>query len=153
LALGLSGKFWPIWIGHPDTQLLHATVQLLLPITLKLGQSIVGSLWPWHARLHKVAHYLIAIVVRDQAVSTYRPDTGGSVNAKRLVITGRVNGVGDRAWMVHKATELGLSGWVRNRPDGAVEALIVGDIASVEELSRLCRRGPRMAEVVSTPCG
>jgi acylphosphatase len=71
------------------------------------------------------------------------------VNAKRLVITGRVQAVGFRAWMVHKATELGLSGWVRNRPDGSVEALIAGDIASVEEMSRLCRRGPRLAEVTS----
>ncbi len=71
------------------------------------------------------------------------------MNAKKLVITGRVHGVGFRAWMVHKANELGLSGWVRNRPDGAVEALIAGDIAAVEELSRLCRRGPRMAEVSS----
>jgi acylphosphatase len=71
------------------------------------------------------------------------------VNAKRLTITGRVHGVGFRAWMVHKATELGISGWVRNGRDGSVEALIAGDIASVEELSRLCRRGPRMAEVSS----
>jgi acylphosphatase len=71
------------------------------------------------------------------------------VNAKRLVIAGRVHGVGYRAWMVHKATELGLSGWVRNRADGSVEALIAGDIASVEEMARLCRRGPRMAEVSS----
>jgi acylphosphatase len=51
--------------------------------------------------------------------------------------------------MVHKANELGVAGWVRNRADGAVEALIAGDVASVEELSRLCRRGPRMAEVSS----
>ena len=51
--------------------------------------------------------------------------------------------------MAHKACELGLSGWVRNRSDGAVEALIAGDTASVEEMSRLCRRGPRMAEVSS----
>ncbi|HEX4366648.1 MAG TPA: acylphosphatase [Rhodopila sp.] len=71
------------------------------------------------------------------------------MNAKRLVIVGRVQGVGYRAWMEHKATELGLSGWVRNRPDGSVEALIAGEIASVEELSRLCRRGPRLAEVTS----
>ncbi|MEA2740919.1 MAG: acylphosphatase, partial [Acetobacteraceae bacterium] len=81
--------------------------------------------------------------------SPYRPHTGGPVNAKRLVIAGRVQGVGYRAWMAHKATQLGISGWVRNRPDGAVEALIAGDIASVEELSRLCRRGPRLAEVSS----
>ena len=71
------------------------------------------------------------------------------MNAKRLVITGRVHGVGYRAWMAHKARELGLDGWVRNRPDGSVEALIAGDIASVEELARLCRRGPRMAEISS----
>jgi acylphosphatase len=51
--------------------------------------------------------------------------------------------------MVHKARELGLDGWVRNRADGAVEALIAGDIAAVEEMSRMCRRGPRMAEVSS----
>jgi acylphosphatase len=51
--------------------------------------------------------------------------------------------------MVHKATELGVSGWVRNHPHGTVEALIAGDVASVEELSRLCRRGPRLAEVSS----
>jgi acylphosphatase len=52
-------------------------------------------------------------------------------------------------WMMQKATALGLSGWVRNRADGKVEALIAGDMAAVEELSRLCRRGPRMAEVSS----
>ena len=71
------------------------------------------------------------------------------MNAKRLVIAGRVHGVGYRAWMVEKARALGLSGWVRNRPDGTVEALLAGDIAAVEELSRLCRRGPRLAEVSS----
>ncbi len=71
------------------------------------------------------------------------------MNAKRLVIIGRVQGVGYRAWMVNKAQGLGLSGWVRNRLDGSVEALVAGDIAAVEELLRLCRRGPRMAMVVS----
>ncbi|HUB48865.1 MAG TPA: acylphosphatase [Acetobacteraceae bacterium] len=69
--------------------------------------------------------------------------------AKRLVIAGRVQGVGFRAWMQEHARALGLSGWVRNRVDGTVEALVAGDVASVEELLRLCRRGPRMAEVVS----
>lgn len=69
--------------------------------------------------------------------------------AKRLVIGGRVQGVGYRDWLVAKARELGLSGWVRNLPDGSVEALIAGDVAGVEELSRLCRRGPRLAEVSS----
>ena len=71
------------------------------------------------------------------------------MNSKRLVISGRVQGVGFRVWMVEQARELGLSGWVRNRLDGSVEALVAGDIAAVEESLRLCRRGPRMAEVVS----
>ena len=69
--------------------------------------------------------------------------------AKRLVIGGQVQGVGYRAWMTDKARSLGVSGWVRNAPDGTVEALIAGDAAAVEEIARLCRRGPRMAEVLS----
>lgn len=71
------------------------------------------------------------------------------MNSKRLVISGRVQGVGFREWMVEQAKELGVSGWVRNRLDGSVEALVAGDVAAVEELLRLCRRGPRMAEVVT----
>jgi acylphosphatase len=71
------------------------------------------------------------------------------MNAKRLVIAGDVQGIGYRDWMVAKARELGVDGWVRNRRDGTVEALIAGDVAAVEELSRLCRRGPRMAQVSS----
>jgi acylphosphatase len=71
------------------------------------------------------------------------------MNAKRLVIAGRVQGVGFRAWMTQTARSLGVAGWVRNRMDGTVEALVAGDVAAVEELLRLCRRGPRLAEVVS----
>jgi acylphosphatase len=69
--------------------------------------------------------------------------------AKRLVLRGRVQGVGFRDWMAARAVELGVHGWVRNAPDGSVEALFAGDADAVEELSRLCRRGPRLAEVVS----
>ena len=71
------------------------------------------------------------------------------MNCKRLIISGRVQGIGYRAWMVDKARELGVSGWVRNRIDGSVEALVAGETAAVEELLRLCRRGPRLAVVVS----
>jgi acylphosphatase len=71
------------------------------------------------------------------------------MNCKRLIISGQVQGVGYREWMVRKARDFGLSGWVRNRLDGSVEALVAGDTAAVEELLRLCRRGPRMAVVVS----
>lgn len=64
------------------------------------------------------------------------------MTAKHLVIGGRVQGVGFRDWMVRRAQSLGLAGWVRNRPDGTVEALVYGETDGVEELLRACRRGP-----------
>lgn len=69
------------------------------------------------------------------------------MSAKRLLISGRVQGVGFRDWMVAQAETLGVAGWVRNRRDGRVEALVDGDPAAVQELVRACRRGPRMASV------
>jgi acylphosphatase len=65
----------------------------------------------------------------------------------RLTITGRVQGVGYRDWAMVTAERLGLSGWVRNRSDGAVEALIVGEDAVVGRMIEACRRGPAMARV------
>ena len=67
--------------------------------------------------------------------------------AMQLTITGRVQGVGFRDWLVLTARGLGLSGWVRNRLDGTVEALIAGSMESVEDCIRACRRGPRFAVV------
>jgi acylphosphatase len=69
------------------------------------------------------------------------------MSCKRLVISGRVQGVGFRAWAREKATELGIEGWVRNRTDGSVEVLISGTADAVEEMARACRRGPRFAQV------
>lgn len=69
------------------------------------------------------------------------------MKAKRLVISGRVQGVGYRDWMARAAQRLGVSGWVRNRSDGTVEALIYGEVDSMEELLRACRLGPRTASV------
>lgn len=69
------------------------------------------------------------------------------MTAKRLRIAGQVQGVGFRQWMVRTAVRLGVSGWVRNRGDGTVEALVQGDTAAVEELLRACRRGPPGAVV------
>jgi acylphosphatase len=65
----------------------------------------------------------------------------------RLTISGRVQGVGYRDWTITTAQRLGLTGWVRNRMDGAVEALIVGDDQAVGEMIDACRRGPRAARV------
>ena len=69
------------------------------------------------------------------------------MSAKRLIISGRVQGVGFRAWLEERARRLDLAGWVRNRSNGTVEALVAGDSAAVEELLRACRRGPRLAQV------
>lgn len=71
------------------------------------------------------------------------------MKAKRIVISGRVHGVGYRDWMKAQAEAMGVSGWVRNRADGSVEALVQGPTAVVEELLRACRRGPRAAHVES----
>ena len=71
------------------------------------------------------------------------------MSSKRLIISGRVQGVGYRAWMVEQAAALGVDGWVRNRSDGTVETLISGTADAVEELARACRRGPRFAQVDS----
>ncbi|MBV8407073.1 MAG: acylphosphatase [Alphaproteobacteria bacterium] len=65
----------------------------------------------------------------------------------RLVVTGRVQGVGYRDWVMERAERLGLSGWVRNRIDGSVEAVIVGEDDAVGRMVEACRRGPPAARV------
>jgi len=65
----------------------------------------------------------------------------------RLTITGRVQGVGYRDWALTTGRRLGLSGWVRNRSDGSVEALFVGEETAVGTMIEACRRGPPMARV------
>ena len=65
----------------------------------------------------------------------------------RLVISGRVQGVGYRDWAIDTGIRLGLTGWVRNRRDGAVEALIVGEEEAVGQMIEACRRGPSLARV------
>ncbi|HWA20666.1 MAG TPA: acylphosphatase [Devosia sp.] len=67
--------------------------------------------------------------------------------AVRVRITGRVQGVGYRAWTEQEAIARGLRGWVRNRTDGSVEALIAGPESIVDDMLSNFRTGPRMAEV------
>ena len=69
--------------------------------------------------------------------------------ARHFLIRGRVQGVGFRYAMCREAQRLGLAGWVRNRHDGAVEAVAAGNDAVVEALHRWAQRGPGGARVES----
>jgi acylphosphatase len=66
---------------------------------------------------------------------------------RQVTITGRVQGVGYRAWVEHRARVHDLEGWVRNRRDGSVEALFAGPADAVADMVAVCRRGPSSARV------
>jgi acylphosphatase len=66
---------------------------------------------------------------------------------RQVLITGRVQGVGYRAWVEHRARAHDLEGWVRNRRDGSVEALFAGPAEVVADMVASCRRGPSSARV------
>ncbi|MBC6980451.1 acylphosphatase [Caulobacter sp. 17J80-11] len=68
-------------------------------------------------------------------------------HAERLTISGRVQGVGYRAWAVAAAQRKGLEGWVRNRRDGTVELLAIGEREAIDALATACRAGPPGADV------
>jgi acylphosphatase len=65
----------------------------------------------------------------------------------RVVVRGRVQGVFFRVETRDRARSLGLTGWVRNAPDGSVEAVFEGDRERIESMLAWCRRGPSLAQV------
>ncbi len=70
----------------------------------------------------------------------------------RVIISGRVQGVWFRDWTRRKALALGLTGWVRNCPDGSVEALFQGELDVVDDMIEKCRCGSplsRVADVIA----
>lgn len=69
------------------------------------------------------------------------------VKTVRVVIEGRVQGVWYRGWTIEQAAARGLAGWVRNRPDGSVEALFHGPAVTVDDMVAACRHGPAAAAV------
>ena len=69
--------------------------------------------------------------------------------AIRVIIRGRVQGVGYRWWACTQARQLKIVGWVRNRRDGSVELLASGAPAAMDYLLEACRRGPASASVTS----
>ena len=71
----------------------------------------------------------------------------GDTRTVRVLIEGRVQGVGFRYWTEAVASRLGLSGWVRNCRDGSVEAVFSGPADAVAEMLDLCRQGPPSSRV------
>lgn len=67
----------------------------------------------------------------------------------RVVVKGRVQGVGFRMFTQDEAVARGVVGWVRNRSNGDVEAVFAGNLKAVDELCMVCRRGPPRAHVES----
>lgn len=74
-------------------------------------------------------------------------------SAVRLLVSGRVQGVGFRYWTVGEAKRLGLAGWVRNRSDGTVEILAIGQADALSQLAQSCRHGPSHARVTAVARG
>jgi acylphosphatase len=75
--------------------------------------------------------------------------------ALRLTVHGRVQGVFYRNWTIAAARQLGLTGWVRNQPDGTVAALVQGDEAAVRRMVAAMHQGPPKAvveRIEQVPC-
>lgn len=71
------------------------------------------------------------------------------LDTKHLIITGRVQGVGFRNYVAHKARQFHCTGWVRNRPDGSVEAMIQGAPENVAAMIVRAHRGPPKSAIPS----
>lgn len=80
------------------------------------------------------------------------PADASTLAAVHLRIRGRVQGVGYRWATVEQARALGLTGWVRNRIDGSVEAVAQGPQQDLDRLVAWCRRGPTQARVDTVDC-
>lgn len=65
----------------------------------------------------------------------------------RIFISGFVQGVGFRHFIRSKANELDLTGWVKNLPDGSVEALVQGEKSSIKKIIEICKKGPFLSNV------
>ena len=66
---------------------------------------------------------------------------------KHIVITGRVQGVGFRYWLYKAAVRNNINGWVKNKISGKVEALLIGNDVEIDNLIKLCEKGPPSSKV------
>ena len=70
----------------------------------------------------------------------------------KLIISGFVQGIGYRRWFLQEAKKLGITGWVKNRDDGSVEALVSGNPEAIKALTTRARIGPPLAHVTDVHC-
>ena len=66
---------------------------------------------------------------------------------KHIVISGKVQGVGFRYWLHQVAVQKNINGWVKNKISGEVEALLIGDDVEINNLIKLCEKGPPSSKV------
>ena len=66
---------------------------------------------------------------------------------KNIVITGKVQGVGFRHWLYKAAVQKKINGWVKNNISGEVEALLIGNAVKIDNLIKLCEKGPPSSKV------
>ena len=66
---------------------------------------------------------------------------------KHIVISGKVQGVGFRYWLYKAAIRNNINGWVKNKISGEVEALLIGDEIEIDNLIKLCEKGPPSSKV------
>ena len=85
--------------------------------------------------------------VCSSAFSVINSEAKSMKEAVHVFVAGMVQGVFYRSWAEQTARQLGLKGWVRNLPDGRVEAVFEGNKKSVERMVGLCRKGPPHAKV------
>ena len=67
---------------------------------------------------------------------------------KHIIITGKVQGVGFRYWLYKEAKQRNIDGWVRNKISGEGEALLIGKDEKINNLIKLCKKGPPSAEII-----
>jgi len=67
---------------------------------------------------------------------------------KHIIISGKVQGVGFRYWLYKAAMQRKIDGWVKNKISGEVEALVIGNDTDINNLIKLCKKGPPLSKVI-----
>lgn len=112
--------------------------------------SLAPHLAPGRWRIH-YRETVVQMLVSSEVIVAESIGAQGEAGLKsvHVTITGRVQGIGYRAWVDDEAMKRGLAGWVRNRRDGSVEAVFSGEAEAVTAMIAACNRGPLGARVTS----